>query len=145
VPAHVAIRDAGAADATAVAELLVELGYPTNAAHVARRLERIEQDPSSRLFVATVGDRVAGLAGFHELPLVEHDEPSCQLTALIVGEADRGGGVGTELVRAVEREAASRGGVRVVVNTAHHREGAHAFYERLGFEATGLRFVKTLG
>jgi hypothetical protein len=99
-----AIRTARPDDATAIAELLGELGYPTDAKRFKGRLVRIEQDPSSRLFVATVDDRVAGLAGFHLLPLVEHDEPSCQLTAL----------------------------------------SAHAFYERLGFEATGLRFVKAL-
>jgi GNAT superfamily N-acetyltransferase len=139
-----AIRTARPDDATAIAELLGELGYPTDAKRFKRRLERIEQDPSSRLFVATVDDRVAGLAGFHLLPLVEHDEPSCQLTALVVAERYRRTGIGTELVRVIEGEARSRGGKRVLVNSASHRADAHAFYERLGFEATGLRFVKAL-
>lgn len=139
---EVAIRDARPEDSEAVTELLGELGYPTDASRFERRLERIERDPSSRLFVATVDGRVAGLAGFHLLPLVEHDEPGCQLTALVVGKAFRRNGVGSELVRKVEREARSRGGRRVLVNTARHREDAHAFYERLGFEATGLRFSK---
>jgi hypothetical protein len=31
------------------------------------------------------------------------------------------------------------------VNTARHRKDAHTFYERLGFEATGLRFIKEVG
>ena len=137
-----AIRDARPAGAEPIAGLLGELGYASEAAQVERRLERIAGDPSSRLFVATVNDRVAGLAGFHLLPLVEHDEPGCQLTALVVGGAYRRTGVGSELVRTVEREARSRGGRRVVVNTARHRKDAHAFYERLGFEATGLRFIK---
>jgi GNAT superfamily N-acetyltransferase len=141
----VAIREARPEDSEAVAELLGELGYPTDAARFERRLERIERDPSSRLFVAIVNDRVAGLAGFHELPLVEHDEPGCQLTALVVGKAYRRTGIGSELVRTVEEEARSRGGRRVLVNTARHREDAHAFYERLGFEATGLRFIKQIG
>lgn len=142
---EVAIRDARPEDSEAVAELLGELGYPTDAARFRRRLERIESDPSSRLFVATVNDRVAGLAGFHLLPLVEHDEPGCQLTALVVGKAYRRNGVGSELVRTVEKEARARGGRRMLVNTARHRADAHAFYERLGFEATGLRFIKDVG
>jgi ribosomal protein S18 acetylase RimI-like enzyme len=144
VSTEVAIRDARPEDSEAVTELLGELGYPTDASRFERRLERIERDPSSRLFVATVDGRVAGLAGFHLLPLVEHDEPGCQLTALVVGKAFRRNGVGSELVRKVEREARSRGGRRVLVNTARHREDAHAFYERLGFEATGLRFIKSV-
>jgi ribosomal protein S18 acetylase RimI-like enzyme len=142
---EVAIREARPEDSDAVAELLGELGYPTDTPRVERRLERIGRDPSSRLFVATVNERVAGLAGFHLLPLVEHDEPGCQLTALVVGATYRRTGVGSELVRTIEREARSRGGRRVVVNTARHREDAHAFYEGLGFEATGLRFVKSVG
>jgi GNAT superfamily N-acetyltransferase len=141
----VAIREARPEDSEAVADLLGELGYPTDAARFERRLDRIERDPSSRLFVAIVNGHVAGLAGFHLLPLVEHDEPGCQLTALVVGEAYRRTGVGSELVRTVENEARSRGGRRVVVNTARHRADAHAFYNRLGFEATGLRFIKSVG
>jgi GNAT superfamily N-acetyltransferase len=144
VRTEVAIREARPEDSEAVAELLGELGYPTDAARFEHRLERIERDPSSRLFVAIVNDRIAGLAGFHLLPLVEHDEPGCQLTALVVGEEYRRTGVGSELVRTVESEARSRGGRRVLVNTARHRKDAHAFYERLGFEATGLRFIKSL-
>jgi ribosomal protein S18 acetylase RimI-like enzyme len=144
VRTEVAIREVGREDSEAVAELLGELGYPTDARRFERRLERIERDPSSRLFVATVNDRVAGLAGFHLLPLVEHDEPGCQLTALVVGKAYRRTGVGSELVRTIEEESRSRGGRRLLVNTAHHREDAHAFYERLGFEATGLRFIKQI-
>jgi GNAT superfamily N-acetyltransferase len=141
----VVIREARPEDSEAVADLLGELGYPTDAARFERRLDRIERDPSSRLFVAIVNGDVAGLAGFHLLPLVEHDEPGCQLTALVVGEAYRRTGVASELVRTVENEARSRGGRRLLVNTARHRADAHAFYERLGFEATGLRFIKSVG
>lgn len=139
---EVAIREARPEDSEVVAKLLGELGYPTDAHRFERRLERIERDPNSRLFVAIVDGRVAGLAGYHQLPLVEHDEPGCQLTALVVGEAYRRTGVGSALVRRVEEEARSRGGAHLVLNTARHREDAHAFYERLGFEPTGLRFVK---
>jgi Acetyltransferase (GNAT) family len=89
VRTEVAIREARPEDSEAVAELLGELGYPTDASRFERRLERIERDPSSCLFVAIVNDRIAGLAGFHLLPLVEHDEPGCQLTALVVGEEYR--------------------------------------------------------
>jgi GNAT superfamily N-acetyltransferase len=138
------IRDARPADAAAIAGLLSELGYPAQAAQVERRLERIVDDPSSRLFVADVGGEIAGLGGLHVLPLVEHDEPGCMLTAMIVGTEHRRQGIGTELVGAVEREARSRGCSRLVLGSADRRADAHAFYESLGFEATGRRFVKAL-
>jgi hypothetical protein len=32
----------------------------------------------------------------------------------------------------------------VTLNSGHHREAAHHFYRRRGYEATGLRFLKVL-
>ena len=34
---------------------------------------------------------------------------------------------------------------RIAVTSALHRDGAHAFYERLGWERTGVRLGKKLG
>jgi GNAT superfamily N-acetyltransferase len=143
-PATLAIRDARPADAAAIADLLGELGYPAKAAPVQQRLERIAHDPSSKLFVAEVSGKIAGLGGLHVLPLVEHDELGCMLTAMVVGAEHRRQGIGAELLGAVEREARSRGCSRLVLGSADQRADAHAFYESLGFEATGRRFIKTL-
>jgi GNAT superfamily N-acetyltransferase len=143
-PATLAIRDAGPADSAAIADLLGELGYPAEAARVQRRLERIAHDPSSRLFLAEISGEIAGLGGLHVLPLVEHDELGCMLTVLVVGAEHRRQGIGAELLHAVEREARSRGCSRLVLGSADRRADAHAFYETLGFEATGRRFVKAL-
>jgi GNAT superfamily N-acetyltransferase len=140
----VAIRDARPADAHGIAILLGELGYPSKPTVVARRLQRIVSDASSRLFVADLDGDIAGLAGLHVLPLVEHDDIGCMLTAMVVGERYRRRGIGRELLAAVEREARSRGCSRLVLGSADRRADAHAFYESLGFEATGLRFVKAL-
>jgi GNAT superfamily N-acetyltransferase len=138
------IRDAAPADADAITGLLAELGYPAEAGQVEQRLERIAEDPSSRLFVADVDGEIAGLGGLHVLPLVEHDDVGCMLTALVVGAEHRRQGIGAELVGAVERAARSRGCTRLVLSSADRRADAHAFYESLGFEATGRRFVKAL-
>jgi N-acetylglutamate synthase-like GNAT family acetyltransferase len=138
------VRDARPADADAIAGLLGELGYPSQGAGVARRLERIASDASSRLFVAEVEGEVAGLAGLHALPLIEHAEVGCMLTAMVVAERFRRRGIGGELLAAVERDARSRGCSRLVLGSADRRADAHAFYETLGFEATGRRFVKAL-
>jgi GNAT superfamily N-acetyltransferase len=138
------IRDARRADAEAIAGLLGELGYPADAAQVERRLERIAGDPSARLFVAEISGEVAGLGGLHVLPIVEHDDVDCMLTAMVVGADHRRQGIGTELIGAVELEARSRGCRRVVLGSADRRADAHAFYESLGFEATGRRYVRAL-
>lgn len=67
-----------------------------------------------------------------------------QLTALVVPPEMRGRGVGRALVAAAEQWARAQGAERLVVTTALHRADAPLFYERLGFEHTGRRYVKKL-
>ena len=138
------IRDAGPDDAAAVAGLLGELGYPTGPEHAALRLERLFEDPTAHAFVAVSGDDVVGLATARVEHLIELDEPVCRLTSLVVAERARRRGVGRSLVAAVESHAAAHGCDLVILTTANRREGAHAFYERLGYAWTGRRFTKRL-
>jgi len=62
----------------------------------------------------------------------------------VVGERFRRQGIGELLMEALENEARTRGGTYLVLNTAHRRAGAHAFYEALGYEHTGRRYTKEL-
>jgi GNAT superfamily N-acetyltransferase len=48
-------------------------------------------------------------------------------------------------MRAVEAWARENGAASLHLTAARYREGAHRFYERIGYEATGLRFVRRLG
>ena len=52
--------------------------------------------------------------------------------------------MGEVLMQALEDEARARGGKTMVLNTAHRRWDAHAFYEALGYEHTGRRYAKEL-
>ena len=136
------IRDARAGDAAALARLLGQLGYPADAAAVARRLETLGDD---RLAVAEVGGRVVGFAQLHVSPAIEYDGAAAKLAALVVDEEHRGAGVGRALVEAMEAEARRRCCVLLFVTTAERRADAHAFYERVGLEYTGRRYAKRLG
>ena len=135
------IRDARADDATAIARLLTQLGYPADTASVAQRLERLGED---RLVVAESDGQVTGLAQLHVAPSLEYERPAAKLAALIVDEAHRGRGIGRALVDAMEAEARSRGCELLYLTTAERRADAHAFYERLGLEYTGRRYAKRL-
>jgi GNAT superfamily N-acetyltransferase len=66
------------------------------------------------------------------------------LSALIVAGDHRGQGVGRSLVDTVETWALGRGAGRIVVAAGLARPGAHAFYERLGYEHTARRYSKLL-
>lgn len=96
------------------------------------------------LIVAEVGGELAGFGALHVQNLVERDDPGCQVAGLVVGERFRRLGIGDLLMRALEQEARKRGGRHLVLNTAHRRADAHAFYETLGYEHTGRRYAKKL-
>ncbi len=138
------IREATQGDAAAVAALLGELGYPSSPAQAAERIGRIAADPSTCVLVAEVDSELAGVGALHVQNLVERDEPGCEVAGLVVGHRFRRHGIGELLMQALEDEARRRGGKVMVLNTAHRRADAHAFYEALGYDHTGRRYGKKL-
>lgn len=139
----VRIRDAEACDAQPIAVLLGQLGYPTTAASVEARLERL-RIVGDRVVVAELDAVVVGLAQLHVSPTLEYERPAAKLAALVVDEAHHGRGVGRALVEAMEAEARARRCELLFVTTAGRREDAHEFYRRVGLEETGKRFAKSL-
>ena len=137
------IRDAQARDGAAIAALLGQLGYETDAEVVAPRLERLVI-VGDRVVVAELDDQVVGLAHLHASPTIEHERPAAKIGALVVHEAHRGEGIGRALVEAMETEARARRCVLLFLTTAARREAAHAFYVRVGLEESGKRFTKIL-
>jgi N-acetylglutamate synthase-like GNAT family acetyltransferase len=140
------VRDATLADAGALAPLLGELGYPVEAADLAPRLARMLDRADQKVLIAEDGRGAAlGLIAVHVFPALEYAEDIALITALVITEGARGTGAGRMLVDGAEAYARAAGVRRFLVTTHNRRSGAHAFYERLGFEFTGRRYVKDLG
>ena len=137
----IAVRAATDADAPAMAPLLAHLGYPADVADLPWRLERLRASGDDA-FVAMADGAVVGLATVHARVMLHDALPVAQLTALVVSPEMRGRGVGRALVAEAERWSRARGAKRLVVTTALHRADAPLFYERLGFEHTGRRYVR---
>ena len=91
-----------------------------------------------------IAGEVVGLAGLQVGLALEYDAPVGKVSELVVEERHRSRGVGRALVAAVEQEARHRGCCLLYLTTAARRKDAHMFYERIGFEETGKRFVKML-
>jgi GNAT superfamily N-acetyltransferase len=138
------IRLAEAADAETLARLMGELGYETRVSEMQMRLESIAQDPCYRTFVAVKAGKVCGMIGTFTLASYEHNDPGGRILALVVSDGERGAGVGKKLVAVAENDFAQRNIRRIAVDTHLRRKEAHEFYERLGYEKTGFRYVKTL-
>ena len=137
------IRDARAQDSPSLARLLDQLGYPSSAEDVERRLRRLA-DAGDSVLVAEENGAVVGLAGLHVSRSLEHDSDAGKVSAIVVDEAHRRRGIGQALLEAVEREARARGCGLLFLTTAERRKDAHEFYRRIGLEETGRRFAKWL-
>ena len=140
----VEIRPPKPADLEALGVLMGQLGYPATPEAMERRLTRLAEQPGNVVFVAEWEGRVAGAAMAHLAPAIHLDEPVAMLVALVVADGVRGQGVGRRLVAAVEAWGREHEARRMSVTSNVARHGAHAFYERLGYEHTGRRYLKML-
>jgi GNAT superfamily N-acetyltransferase len=138
------IRAADLSDAPDLALLMSELGYETKGTEMEMRLRLILSNPAYNTFVAVMDDRVCGMIGTITCPSYEHNEPGGRILALVTLHTARRRGIGRALIATAERDFAQRGITRVAVNTQLTREDAHKFYESLGYERNGWRFVKNL-
>ena len=138
------IRDAELNDAPELAVLMRELGYETDATEMEARLELILTDPAYKTFVAIMDGSVCGMIGTLTYPSYEHNDASGRILALVTSSTVRRRGIGHALIATAEKDFAQRGIGRVSLDTRFTREDAHKFYELLGYERNGWRFVKQL-
>ncbi len=139
---EITIRRFAAEDATPLAALMTELGYPTEPQAMIARMERIARHPDHATFLAVNGAEIIGMVGAYITLSYEHDVPIGRITGLIVTGRVQGMGVGSRLLTAAEDWVRERGAGQMSLTSHLRREAAHAFYERRGYEVTGKRFVR---
>ena len=138
------IRDAKLTDAPALAALMCELGYKTTPAEMRRRLKSILDDVNYRTLVAEVDGKVCGMIGTLAYASYEHNDPSGRILAVVTLANARRRGIGRALIASAEKAFAQKAVTRVSLDTRLTRKDAHKFYESLGYERNGWRFVKQL-
>ena len=142
--ADLVIRAAEFSDAPALASLMIELGYETSRAEMEIRLKSILHDSRYQTLVALRDEKICGMIGTFCHPTYEHNDHSGRILALVVSEGNRKSGAGRRLVAAAENDFAQRNVRRIAVDTRLTREEAHQFYEAVGYQRNGFRFVKDL-
>lgn len=120
--------DAARAGWTHEADLLD--GQRTDAA----MLDAIIADPRQRLLVEDAGTRIDGC-----VQLARVDATTAYLGMLSVEPSRQRGGLGKALVAAAEAGARADGATRVEMTVIAQRGELIAWYERLGYAATGER------
>ena len=138
------MREATAEDAPALADLLGQLGYPTDARSLPERLTAYRDAGEGRVLVAVHDGRVVGFAALDFARPIQRAERIGHLSAFAVASDARRQGVGRILLAAVEDAAREAGCRHVHCTSAEHRAGAHLFYPAAGWPLTGRRFSRVL-
>lgn len=131
---RVRVRAARMEDAGPIAVLSGQLGYPSPAASVRRRLRSLLADPDHAVWVAE--DRDGAIAGWIHVfvkQLLESDR-EVEIGGLVVDQDFRGQGAGKMLVERAERWAKARRLRSVYVRSNIIRKDAHIFYQKLGYK-----------
>jgi GNAT superfamily N-acetyltransferase len=131
------IREARPRDYARIAELAGQLGYPSSADEIAKRLDGMQHSNEHAVFVAQVGSDLAGWLAVFVYRVVEADARA-EISGFVVDERYRSQGVGMHLLARAERWARERGCREIGLRSNVIRDRAHAFYERHGY-----RHVKT--
>jgi GNAT superfamily N-acetyltransferase len=130
--AKLKIRRAKSSDVSRIAGLSGELGYPTSAVEMKRRLRRILPKKDHIVLVADLGGEVIGWLHLSVCDFLE-SVSFAEINGLIVAERHRSAGAGAKLIEAGKKWALQKKCPLMHVRSNVIRERAHVFYERQGF------------
>ncbi len=143
VQAGLEIRAAHQDDASAISELLTELGHPLEPALARGQIARIQAlAPNHAVFVAVKDGAVVGLVSAFSTPVLHRALPVGRVSVLVVARTHAGQGIGSALLRHAEQFLVELGCGRIEVTSASHREAAHAFYRTRGYALQGVKFTR---
>ena len=142
------LRDLKAADVEAIYVINKEaLGYTFSPEETASQLAKLSQDPHHYL-LGYEDDTSHELVGYIHAEVYEslYSKAGFNILALAVLPQSQGRGFGRDLLEGLEKERKRRGYEFIRLNSADHRLGAHAFYERVGYTCDKVqkRFIKLL-
>jgi len=142
---EIVVRTALPADIDRIADLLSDLaGKRLSVEDASNRFDLIAGEPDQELLVADAEGMVIGLLAFRIRHNIESVSHYGEVASIVVDGSWRTKGVGRRLIDHAEALARQRKCIGLWLVSGFGREAeAHKFYDRLGFERTGVRLVKT--
>lgn len=102
---------------------------------------RFQGYPYYKLYVACLGDRVAGTFALLVMDnLAHHGASSAIVEDVAVDPQEQGRGIGRAMMNFARDISRDKGCYKLVLSSNQSREEAHAFYESIGFERHGFSF-----
>ena len=140
------LRDLKTTDVAAICDINKEaLGYAFSPEETASQLAKLSQD-SHHYLLGFEDSTSHDLVGYVHAEVYEslYSKPGFNILALAVLPQTQGQGIGRTLLQGLEQEAKKRGYNFIRLNSADHRLGAHAFYEKVGStcDKTQKRFIR---
>ena len=140
------LRNLRETDVKAICDINQEaLGYSFSLDETDSQLARLSQDPHHFLLGYEDEDSYV-LLGYVHAEIYEslYSKAGFNILALAVLPQAQGQGIGKSLLQGLEQEAKRRGYGFIRLNSADHRLGAHAFYEKVGYTCDKMqkRFIR---
>ena len=137
------IRKATLKDAEALLSLYEDLGYPTTASKLSRRLEMILSQPHYGCLLAERNGEILGFLGYAKLFFFEADGSYYRILALSVAKEVRRQGIASRLIDELKKQAVKEGVEALALNSGltAERNAAHQFYQAVGFEKVTAGFA----
>jgi GNAT superfamily N-acetyltransferase len=141
----IAIREAAEADLPAVLRAYEEAGIGGGVSFTAEeareQFSRLRQYPSYRVFVAETEGTLAGTYALIILDnLAKRGACAAVVEDVAVLPAFQGRGIGRAMMEHAREECRRAGCYKMTLSSNLAREGAHRFYDALGFERHGYSF-----
>ncbi|HEV7438493.1 MAG TPA: GNAT family N-acetyltransferase [Methylobacterium sp.] len=137
------IRTAMGADAPGLAALMAAAGHPVPAHALADRLDALRYGQGTALLALEWGPP-SGLVVVHWYRTLGAEQPTAQITTLLVGPDERRRGIGRLLLKAASQAARVAGCDVLELAVAGEEPTLSAFCLATGFAETGSRFVRAL-
>jgi GNAT superfamily N-acetyltransferase len=143
------IREAAESDLADILRLYTAAGidggrsFTTDEARA--HLARLRGYPYYKLFVAEVDGAVVGTYALIILDnLAKRGTPAGVVEDVAVDPARQGQGVGRAMMEHAREQCRAAGCYKMTLSSGLPREGAHRFYDALGFERHGYSFLMRL-
>ena len=111
------IRKATMKDAEALLSLYEDLGYPTTASKLSRRLEMILSQPHYGCLLAERNGEILGFLGYAKLFFFEADGSYYRILALSVAKETRRQGIASRLIDELKKQAVKEGVEALALNS----------------------------
>lgn len=138
------IRPATLSDSAGICAIYQSaMGYASlTDAEVASRMAEMQQRGGYFIYVALEDDKVIGFISTQRSMSMEVAGEYMTVLVLAVDAEYRRQGVGRALMERAEADAAQDGIGYFTLTSGFAREGAHAFYQTLGYEKKSFKFIK---